>query len=70
VLPVGGADAVGAGIPAADHHHVLAGRVQLGHLGIAGDALVLQRQEVHRVVHALQLAPGDRQVARLLGAAG
>ena len=40
------------------------------HALVAGDALVLQRQEVHREVHAVELASRDRQVARLLGAAG
>ena len=38
--------------------------------GLAADAAVLLRQEVHGEMDALELAPGDRQVARLLGAAG
>src|SRR5258708_39941506 len=33
-------------------------------------ALVLQWQELHREVDAVEIAPRDRQVARLLGAAG
>ena len=40
------------------------------HVLVAGDAPVLQRQEIHREVHAVELAPGHRQVARRFGAAG
>ena len=36
---------------------------------VAGDALILQRQELHREVHAVELAARNGQVARLLGAA-
>ena len=32
---------------------------------VAGHPLVLEREEVHREVDALELAAGDRQVARL-----
>jgi hypothetical protein len=69
-VAVGGADAVGAGVAAADDHHVLAGGPELRHAGIARHALVLQRQELHREVHAAQLAARDRQVPGLLGATG
>ncbi len=42
-----------------------------GHrLVIAGVALVLLGEEIHREMDAVQLAPGDIQVARPLGAAG
>ena len=37
---------------------------------VAGVDLVLLRQELHREVHAVELAPGHRQVAALLRAAG
>ncbi len=37
---------------------------------LAGDAPVLLRQEIHREMDAVELAAGDRQIARLLGAAG
>ena len=37
---------------------------------VARDDLVLLRQELHREMHAGELAAGHRQVARLLGAAG
>ena len=33
-------------------------------------AAVLLRQEIHREMHAAEIAAGDRQIARLLGAAG
>ena len=36
---------------------------------LVADAAVLLRQELHREVDAVELAAGDRQVARLLGAA-
>ena len=44
-------------------------RIWLGDL-VAGVDLVLLRQELHREMHARQIAAGHRQVARLLGAAG
>ena len=67
-----GADAVGAGVAAADHHHVLAaGEDRLDVVErLVGDAAVLLRQEIHGEMDAVELAAGDRQVARLLGAAG
>jgi hypothetical protein len=37
---------------------------------VAGHDLVLLRQELHREVHAVELAARHRQVAALLGAAG
>jgi hypothetical protein len=37
---------------------------------LAADAAVLLRQEIHGEVDAVEVAAGDRQVARLLGAAG
>src|SRR5882762_5367425 len=69
-VPVGSTDAVAARIPAADHDHVLAARPELAHARIARHALVLQWQELHREVHAVEIAPWDRQIARLLCAAG
>src|SRR5687767_1452137 len=69
-MAVRGADTVRAGVAAADDHHVLVRGPQVLHVLVARHALVLQRQEVHGEVHAVKLASGDRQVARLLGAAG
>ena len=69
-LAVRRADAVGAGVAAADHDDVLARRQDLVRHRVAGDDLVLLRQELHREVDAGELAAGHRQVARLLGAAG
>src|SRR5690606_16243571 len=69
-LAVAGADTVGAGVAAADHDHALAGREDLaGHL-VDGDPLVLLGQELHREVHAVELAPRHGQVAGLLRPAG
>src|SRR5512145_977581 len=62
--------AVGASIPAADDDHVLAARPEIGDAAVARDALVLQRQKLHCEMDAVELAARDRQVARLLGAAG
>ena len=66
------AEAVGAGVAAADDDDVLAGG---GDEAIVRDAValaapVLLRQVLHREVHARQLAAGNRQIARLAGAAG
>ena len=67
-----GADAVGAGVAAADDDDVLAvGEDRLAAIGgFAADAAVLLRQVIHGEVDALELAAGHRQVAALFGAAG
>ncbi len=69
-LPVAGTEAIGAGIAAADDDDVFAGGQNLVGYGIAFAHLVLLRQELHGEVDALQVAAGDIEVARLLGAAG
>ena len=54
-----GADAVGAGIAAADHHHLLAvgeDRLDVAQR-LAGHAAVLLRQEIHGKVHAASSRP-------------
>src|SRR5205814_4588927 len=58
-LPVHGAEAVGAGIAAADDNHVaiLRGDELIVRDFVALAAAVLQREELHREVNALQLAP-------------
>ena len=67
-----GADAVGAGVAAADDDDMLAaGEDRFAVRGcFAADAPVLLRQEFHGEMDAVELAAGHRQVARLLGAAG
>ena len=74
-LPVGGADAVAAGIAAADHDHVLVRGGQRAtwrgtQLVVAGIALVLLGQEFHRQPHAGQFGAGNFELARFLGPAG
>ncbi len=66
------ADTVGTGVAAADDDDVLAGcgDGRVGRNGVAGNALVLLRQEVHRKMYAVQIAARDRQIPRLLGSAG
>src|SRR3974390_2183606 len=67
-----GADAVGAGVPAADHDYLFAGsedRLDLTERLVA-EATVLLRQEVHGEMDSLEFASGHRQVARLLRPAG
>ena len=58
------AEAVGAGVAAADDHDMLAGRgdevVIRNHVAFA--AAVLERQELHREMDALQIASRNRQV--------
>ena len=67
-LPERSADAVRAGVAAADHDHMLAAGENLGGVAerLAADAAVLLRQEIHREVDAGEVAAGDRQVARRL----
>ena len=62
-----GAQAIGAGVAAADDDDVLvAGRDELAVVDrVAGHAPVLHGQELHGEVDALELAAFDRQVARL-----
>ena len=65
-LAVRRAEAVGAGVAAAEDDDALARRRGSGPATrVARDDLVLLRQEVHREVDALELAAGHRQVARL-----
>src|SRR5258708_1466159 len=64
------ADAVAARIAAADHDHMLARGHDLARDLVARDFLVLQRQEVHREVDAVQVAPRNREVARLFRSSG
>ena len=46
----------------------MASDVELAIYRAAGDAAVLLRQELHREMDAVELAAGDRQIARLLRA--
>src|SRR6185503_523152 len=69
-VTIGRSDAIRARVAAADDHDVLVPGPEIGHALVASDALVLQGQELHRIVHARKLAPRDGQVARHLGASG
>ncbi len=69
-LPQGGAQAVRAGVAAADDDDVLPGGADRRLDVVALLHLVGQRQVLHRLVDALELAPGHRQVAGGGGAGG
>jgi hypothetical protein len=70
-LPFSGAEAVGAGVAAAEDDDVLALGVDEFLIdGPTQRPLVALREVIHREVDALQLAPGDGQIARLGRAAG
>ena len=59
------ADAVRAGVAAADHDHVLAGGGdRRDAVAVAGHPAVAPVEVLHREVHAVELAAGDREVAR------
>src|SRR5580658_1597450 len=66
-LPVRRAEAVRAGVAAAQDDDALPVRAELEFRieRVAEVALVLLRQKFHREVDALEVASGDRQVARL-----
>src|SRR5690606_9364797 len=73
-LAIRRADAVGAGVAAADHDHILASGDERAarrgaFLAVAGDALVLLGQELHRQANAGELGPRDLERARILGTA-
>ena len=75
-LAMAGAEAVGAGVAAADDDDALAGGEDepAAHVagvvfGVALVAAILLGQELHGEVNALELAAGNGQVARMLGAA-
>ena len=70
LLAVASAQTVGAGVAAADDHNALAGGENLAGDFIAGDPLVLLRQELHREVDALEFAARDFQIAGSFGATG
>ena len=67
-----GADAVGAGVAAADHDHVLVFRRDVSAVGEIGveQAAGVPSQKIHREMHAFEIAPGDRQIARNGGPGG
>ncbi len=69
-LAVGGADAVGAGVAAADDDDVLALGGDRGDRQVALLHLVGERQVLHRLVDAAELAAGHGQVAGGGGAGG
>ena len=71
-LSVGGAEAVGAGIAAAEDDDALAlgGQAAFGIYGLAGVDPVLLGKVFHREMDAVEFAAGDGQVAGLGGAAG
>ena len=62
-LAVGGAEAVGAGVAAADDDDVLAGRRRSASLQVALLHPVRRLEVLHRQVDAVELVPGNRQVA-------
>src|SRR5439155_850126 len=59
-LAVRGAEAVRPRVAAAQDDDLLAGGEDLVRHGVAGDDFVLERQELHREVDALELPPGHR----------
>ena len=65
------AQAIRAGVPAADDHDVLAGGAHERLVGnhVSFTAAILLRQVVDREVNAGELASGDRQIARPFRAA-
>ena len=69
-LAVGGAEAVGTGVSAADDHHVLALSGDGRRVEVALLHTVPDRQVLHRLVDATVLAAGDREVAPRGCAAG
>src|SRR5207244_9167809 len=70
-LAVDGAEAVGAGVAAADDDHALARRRDELIVGnrVALAPPVLERQVLHREVYARELAPRHGEVARVARAA-
>src|ERR1700745_4228226 len=72
LLAVDRAEAVGSGVAASDDDHAFASgeNVSDGVERVSVAALVLLREEFHRVVNSLQIASGNFQVAGMLGAAG
>jgi hypothetical protein len=56
-------DAVGAGVAAADHDHVLP-RGRYRRVRRTGDEAVARVEVLHREVDAVELAPGHGQVTR------
>ena len=70
LLPVARAQAVRAGVAAADDHDALARGQDLIRHCVPGDALVLLREKLHGEVNSLEFAPGNFEVARIFSAAG
>jgi hypothetical protein len=69
-LPIRRTDAVGAGVAAADHDHILAPGDDLTGNRIARDDLVLLREKFHREMDAGEIASRHRQIAGRFRASG
>ena len=70
-LAQSGADAVRAGVPAANHHHPPPMRGKLRRdVGPVLLRVIVAAQIVHRLMHMHKVAPGAVEVAGLLAAAG
>jgi hypothetical protein len=70
-VPHRGADAIRAGVAAADDDDILAGRINETTVLVAVEhRLGVSSEEIHREVDALELTAFNRQVARLGGASG
>src|SRR4051812_23183060 len=69
-LTVNRAEAIGAGVAAADDDHPLAMDVDGRRVDVAFLHPVGQRQVLHRLMNSGQLSPRDRQIARRSGTAG
>ena len=69
-LPVGGAQAVGAGVATADDHDVPAGCVDRRMVDVAFLEAVPPREVLHGLVDAVEFAAGDREVTPPGGSAG
>ena len=70
-----GAQAVGAGVAAADDDDLLALRVERRQTLVVDDGVAIlhtvgPRQELHRLMDAVEVAAGDRQIAPCSRAAG
>ena len=70
LMAVAGAQAIRAGIAAADDYDALAGGANLIRNRVAGDHFILLRQELHGEIDALELAAGNVEVAWGFRAAG
>ena len=58
-MAIRSADAIRSRVAAANDHNMFPGRPQFMHLVVSSDPAILEKQEIHRKVNPVKIAPRD-----------